>query len=58
MNSNKQRKRAPSGTFTYREYLEFTGAEEFERFRTMEVVSDCDIANVEWDQLLARLISD
>ncbi|MHC4871113.1 MAG: hypothetical protein ACYTFY_04655 [Planctomycetota bacterium] len=41
--------------FTYLEYLEFSSAEEFEKFRDTPPISDADIAEIDWDTLCGRL---
>ena len=41
--------------FSYREYIEFN-AEEFERFRTMDPVTDADIENIDWERFSKDLL--
>ena len=43
--------------FSYLEYLEFTSAEEFGRFRGVPPVTSADIAATDWDDLARRLTS-
>lgn len=42
--------------FSYREFIEFSSASEFERFRDMRPVSDEDLRNIDWDQLAGGLL--
>ncbi len=44
--------------FSYREFIEFASADEFERFRDMDPVSDADIANIDWDSLSQGLLEE
>ena len=41
--------------FSYREYLEFSTADEFRRFADAAVITDADIQSVDWSRLLGRL---
>ena len=42
--------------FSYREYIEFKNAGEFEHFRAMEPITDEDIANIDWEKLSRDLL--
>lgn len=42
--------------FSYREFIEFKSAEEFERFRAMDPIRDEDIENIDWDRLSKALL--
>ncbi len=42
--------------FSYREFVEFSTAEEFERFRASEPISAGDIESVDWDELAKGLL--
>lgn len=44
--------------FSYREFVEFSSAGEFERFRDMQPVSDADIENLDWDKLAQDLLGE
>jgi hypothetical protein len=41
--------------FTYLEYLEFSGSDEFKFYKHMGPITDEDIANVNWDELSSML---
>lgn len=43
--------------FSYLEFLEFSGADEFARFRHQPPVSDADLRSVDWDDLSRRLLA-
>ncbi|MDR3210336.1 MAG: hypothetical protein LBU79_00260 [Planctomycetota bacterium] len=42
--------------FSYREFIEFTSAEEFARFRHQDPIKAEDIANIDWDTLARGLL--
>lgn len=42
--------------FTYLEYLEFTSADEFEKFRSQPIITDHDIHSINWDELSRNLV--
>lgn len=42
--------------FSYLEYLEFNSTSEFEKFRTMDVISNEEIASTDMDDLCRRLL--
>ncbi len=42
--------------FSYREFIEFTSADEFERFRRLDPITRDDVANVDWDELAKGLL--
>ncbi len=42
--------------FSYREFIEFTSADEFERFRRLDPITRDDLANVDWDELAKGLL--
>ena len=42
--------------FSYREFVEFTSASEFERFRDMAPITDADLGSVDWDNLSKGLL--
>jgi hypothetical protein len=42
--------------FSYREFVEFSSAEEFERFKDMKPISAEEISSVDWDQLSQGLL--
>lgn len=47
----------PAGVaFSYLEYLEFSGADEFARFRHAAPLTDQDLRGVDWDDLQRRLL--
>ncbi|MBN2713625.1 MAG: hypothetical protein JXR97_14485 [Planctomycetes bacterium] len=46
---------APSIPWTYLEYVEFADAEEFKKFKSMEVITDAEIESVNWDTLSSKL---
>ena len=43
--------------FTYLEFLEFSSAEEFRKFKHMGIITAEEIAKIDWDDLLRRLAS-
>lgn len=43
--------------FTYLEYVEFSNADEFRKFRAMDIITDEEIRNVDWDDLGRHLLS-
>ena len=47
-----------SGTmpFSYREFVEFSSAGEFERFRNADPISESDVKSVDWDALSKGLL--
>lgn len=44
--------------FSYREFVEFTSAAEFERFRELEPITADEVANVDWEALSKGLLED
>ncbi|MDR2391254.1 MAG: hypothetical protein LBE84_06225 [Planctomycetota bacterium] len=44
--------------FSYREFVEFTSAEEFARFRDLAPVTEEDIEKIDWDGLSRDLLKD
>lgn len=44
--------------FTYREFIEFSSADEFRRFRAQAPVSDHDLENIDWDALFRGLLEE
>ncbi len=42
--------------FSYREFIEFASADEFERFRRLDPITEDDVANVDWDELAKGLL--
>jgi hypothetical protein len=42
--------------FSYREFVEFSSAEEFERFRNTGPITDDDVENIDWDALSKGLL--
>ena len=42
--------------FSYREFVEFTSADEFERFRELDPITAEDVARVDWDELSRGLL--
>ncbi|MCX7934315.1 MAG: hypothetical protein N3A66_03545 [Planctomycetota bacterium] len=42
--------------FTYLEFIEFSNAEEFRKFKRMGVITAEEIAKIDWDDLLRRLV--
>ena len=42
--------------FSYREFVEFTSAAEFEHFRAMDPITDEELKNIDWDQLADGLL--
>ncbi len=42
--------------FSYREFVEFTSADEFERFKDMSPISQEEIEAVDWDELSRGLL--
>ena len=51
--TNKTPKR--QNPFTLREYLEFTGVEEFRKFKNCKPITREDIVNTDWETLLEWL---
>lgn len=47
-----------NGVFSYREFVEFSSAEEFERFRDLAPISEEEVRAVDWDELSKGLLSD
>lgn len=43
--------------FSYREFVEFTSAQEFERFRDAEAITSEEIAAVDWEELAKGLFA-
>jgi hypothetical protein len=56
--SNPLRKCIGAGPlpFSYREFVEFSSAEEFARFRDQAPVSDADLEDIDWDDLSKGLL--
>ncbi|MBN1256655.1 MAG: hypothetical protein JXA52_02990 [Planctomycetes bacterium] len=52
--AERKRKR----NFTYREYLEFTSAEEFEHFKALPNISDSEIREVDVEALIKALLEE
>lgn len=44
--------------FSYREFVEFTSADEFERFKDMQPITSDDVSGVDWDELSKGLLGD
>lgn len=44
--------------FSYREFVEFSSADEFERFRDLEPITDEEVKSVDWDALSKGLFGD
>ncbi len=42
--------------FSYREFVEFTSADEFERFRKLDPITSEEVANVDWEELSKGLL--
>ena len=42
--------------FSYREFVEFSSADEFERFRESAPITADDVASVDWDTLAKGLL--
>ena len=42
--------------FSYREFVEFSSAGEFERFRQLGPITDADVENVDWETLSRGLL--
>lgn len=42
--------------FSYREFVEFSSAGEFERFRNLGPISEAEVKNVDWDELSKGLL--
>jgi hypothetical protein len=42
--------------FSYREFIEFSSADEFERFRTLDPITGDEVANIDWDELARGLL--
>ncbi len=47
--------RAP---FTYLEYLEFSSAEEFQKFKDMNIITDEEIEAIDWEKLSGKLLTE
>lgn len=47
-----------STPFSYREFVEFSSASEFEHFRKVDPINDDDIENVDWDELTKGLFEE
>lgn len=46
----------PAMPFSYREFVEFASAGEFERFRGLSPITGDDIASVDWEALAKGLL--
>ncbi|MCD8138504.1 MAG: hypothetical protein LUE17_01775 [Planctomycetaceae bacterium] len=44
--------------FSYREFVEFSTADEFDRFREAQPITDEEVANVDWDELAKGLLGE
>lgn len=44
--------------FSYREFVEFTTADEFERFRKLDPITSEEVAAVDWDELAKGLMQN
>ena len=44
--------------FSYREFIEFKDAGEFERFRNVDPIRDADIASIDWEKLSNDLMNE
>lgn len=44
--------------FSYREFVEFTNAAEFERFRNLEPITAEEVETVDWDALAKGLLEE
>lgn len=44
--------------FSYREFVEFTTADEFERFRKLDPITTEEVSNVDWDALSKGLLEE
>ncbi len=44
--------------FSYREFVEFSSADEFERFRNQDPITDDDLKEIDWDQLSKDLLDE
>ncbi len=53
---NSRSKRASK--MTYHEYVEFTGIEEFRKFREMPALTENDIVETDWDEFYERLATE
>lgn len=42
--------------FSYREFVEFSSADEFERFRELDPITSEEVANVDWEALSKGLL--
>ena len=42
--------------FSYREFVEFSSADEFERFRSLDPISREEVDNIDWDALSKGLL--
>lgn len=47
----------PSMPFSYREFVEFSSADEFERFRRLGPISKDEVENVDWESLSRDLLN-
>ncbi len=56
LGSNARRQR--STRMTYHEYVEFSGVEEFERFRGMPAITDEELTFTDWEDLYERLAKE
>ncbi len=43
-------------SFSYLEFLEFSNAAEFRKFKKMKVITDEEIKNIDWDELAQKLL--
>jgi hypothetical protein len=50
--------RPRTGRFTYLEFLEFSSAEEFRKYRELGPVTEEEIASVDWHALSRNLLSE
>lgn len=44
--------------FSYREFVEFSSADEFDRFRNQDPITDADLESIDWEDLSKGLLSD
>ncbi|MCL2000471.1 MAG: hypothetical protein FWG74_03470 [Planctomycetes bacterium] len=42
--------------FSYREFVEFSSAGEFERFRRLDPITEDEVANIDWEALKKGLL--
>ena len=42
--------------FSYREFVEFSSADEFERFRSLDPITKEDVESIDWDALSQGLL--